>query len=425
MTGPESHGFSRKSLSWIIGLSVGSFALAILLTAFAEDLSRPWSAGADAFSYSALGHRGVVAFLSRMGVQVIVRQSDRLTMAGPQTPLIVAEPPPSAMGLKPEASRLAALADHAKAKSATLIVILPKWLGLPNATKRGWLGAVEPIPPDTLTAVLSPLGSRIATAVRINTTPGDHELACETAWQDTLRVSLTDANLVEPALGIEPLVTCGGRALVAGLRGEEGGPRLILVSDPDIINNQGLGRGDNARVIHDLLVRGLSTRSVVWDETIHGFTRASGFASELFRFPLVMALAHGCLLLGLVLLAGIGRFGKPKPTADAVASGKQTLIDNTAKLMSMAGDTADGLREYFDQTVHAVATHYFLPSSLSEDQLRQRLREIGVARGVGLDIEELGARTRAIFVGPRKDAGAALGIAVRLHRWREEMTHVD
>ena len=80
---------------------------------------------------------------------------------------------------------------------------------------------------------------------------------------------------------------------------------------------------------------------MVFDETIHGFNRTPGLLAEALRFPMVLAVLQGLLLLGLVLWAGMGRFGKPLPAAPGLAAGKEVLIGNTAKLLADGGHAAD------------------------------------------------------------------------------------
>ena len=61
-------GFSRAAIGWIAGLGVASFVLALILTAFGEDLFGKPTPHANSYSRSALGHRGLVELLQSLGV---------------------------------------------------------------------------------------------------------------------------------------------------------------------------------------------------------------------------------------------------------------------------------------------------------------------------------------------------------------------
>src|ERR1700709_288782 len=110
----------------------------------------------------------------------------------------------------------------------------------------------------------------------------------------------------EPSPASEPVVACAGGILIA-----RRAPRTFLIADPDLLNNQGLGRAGNAEAVYQLLVQNVATTGLVFDEAIHGFDRVPGLLAESLRFPLVLGVLQSLLLLGAVLWAGMGRFGKP------------------------------------------------------------------------------------------------------------------
>jgi hypothetical protein len=428
----ERGGFSRKTLGWIIGLSVGSFVLAIVLMAFADDLGEPVSAGADAFSRSAIGHRAALELLRRTGVEVVVRQSERPPRLDPETLLLLAEPftlagiePPSEdelLGEEGAPSRLESAVWLAGEQSAPLALVLPKRTGVPSPYNPRFVADVLPVSHSAIRDTLDALGPAAAglDIVRPRQTT---ELRCRTSRSEELRVSLNRPQLLEPSDRLEPVVTCAGNILVARLLEDGNAAGSFIVSDPDLFNNQGLGKSDNARLFHATVTGSLGASRVVVDETIHGFLRNSGMLAELFGFPLVLVLGHGVLVLGLVLWAGLGRFGKPLAPAPALGSGKEVLIDNTAKLMNVARQTARILPRYFEQTVRTVAAHYYLPADLPEPVLLSRLQKIGNARGLDFDLAK--ARKEATRLAGRKHRPhEAVKLAQRLHRFRQEMLDV-
>jgi hypothetical protein len=176
---------------------------------------------------------------------------------------------------------------------------------------------------------------------------------------------------------------------------------VVLIADPDLLNNHGLGHGGNAAAVYRLFSRTLAARGVVFDETVHGYNRTPGLLAEALRFPLVLAVLQGLLLLGLVLWAGMGRFGKPLPAARGIAPGKEALIANTAELLAAGGHAAESVARYFQQTTRAVAVHYFLPPDLPETERLARLQRLAAGHGSALNLAALESDIRRLPEGHR------------------------
>jgi hypothetical protein len=407
-------GFSRRTIGWIAGIAVVSFLASALLSVYGRDLiPKPFS-GANTFSDSALGHRALAELLEALGLGVFPRQSFGGGALGPERPLILAEPD-SNLG------RLASLRKEAKDRNAPLVVVLPKWRpGPPRKDRPEWLESVKLMPESQILRVAEALGDDVPDNLDLRLVSGD-KLGCGVGREGGLAVSISDAYLLVAHPGLDPVVSCRGGSLIARLKAE--GPAVYLISDPDLLNNHGLGRGANAEVIHSFLVRELGARGVVFDETIHGFVRDTGLLAEALRFPLVFGLLQGMVLLGVVLWAGMGRFGKPLPAPSPLGAGKEILIDNTAKLLTNGGHSEDSLAQYFRQTTRAVAAFYFLPPDLPEPERLARLQKLTGARRRGFDLAEMERSIWKLPLGPR-GAEQAARIARRLYEWRLEMTNV-
>jgi hypothetical protein len=405
-------GFSRRALAWIVGTVAVSFIAAVLFGVYGADLERRPRPGANTFSHSALGHRALAELLRSLGLGVLSRQSPAGGDAGPQRPLVAAEP-----GFGTNSGRLRELFGEAQRRGAPLLLVLPKWLaGGPQKDKPDWLRSVDLLDPQDVRRVIQALGDDELRDVLPQQLAGTG--SCSAPWGPA-GVELAPAQLLAPSGVLEPVVGCAGGWLVAKTRTK---PPVFLIADPDLLNNYGLGRGDNATVVVRLLTEVLGAKGVVFDETVHGFLRTPGLLAEALRFPLSLGVLQSLLLLGIVLWAGMGRFGKPLPAAPALAAGKEVLIDNTAKLLASGGHAGDSLARYFRQTTRAVAAWYFLPSDLPASERLARLQRITDARGGGLSLVELEQSIRRLPEG-RSGGEPAAALARRLHQWRVEMTH--
>jgi hypothetical protein len=360
------------------------------------------------------------------------RQSWGVGGAGPHAPLVLAEPDVvSGLESGPPAllERIGNLRDEAKRAEAALVLVLPKWRGEPRDDRPGWLGRVSWRPAQEVFQVLGALGDPALAGLSLSRRDrGEVSLECTAGWPDAparFAVSLSYPQLLPATPALEPVVTCGDNLLVGRRAASSAGPEIFVIADPDLLNNQGLARGDNAALAGQLFVRGLEARGVVFDETIHGFLRSRGLLAEAFRFPLLPAVLQTFVLVGIVLWAGMGRFGKPLPAAGGLAAGKDVLIDNTATLLSHGGHAADSLARYHRQTVQSVAAAFFLPPGLPERETQRRLEEIARSRGGRLDLAALERQVERLGDAPTAPAAAvrALRLARRLYRWRQEMTH--
>lgn len=409
-------GYSRRALRWVIGVAVASFLAAILLTAFGPELAPAPSAGADSFSYSALGHHGLVELLRGAGLTVVARTVPGGAGGGPRWPVILAEPDPSRVegGLAGHLDRLIAGAQE---DGGAAVVVLPKWQARPSSTRPGWVEEVATRPTDEIVHELRTLAPTWFSALELRR--GDTTGLATCHWAATgLDVSIhrSVAQSVAPTGGFDPILTCPEGLLVAR-KGD-----VWVIADPDLVNNHGLAHPENAAAILQLLKEHpyLQARGATFDETIHGFTWSDSLLAEAFRFPLWPATFQAALLLGLVLWAGMGRFGKPLPATRGLAAGKDLLIENTAALLGAGGHLADSLQRYHRQTVAAVAAALALPAGLSEPEMLAALVRIGQRRGCRHDPHRLAQRIGALSGRPDA-ARRALEIARDLHTWRQEM----
>jgi hypothetical protein len=447
-------GFSRRVVAWMAGVAGVSLLASVWISAFGADLGQRNTARPSTWSEGALGHRALFELLAAEGIGVVARQSRAALGIGPRRPLVLAEPDPDA-----DAERRGGVRRlrgggssnpyelDALARQAAVVLVLPKWRGEPDPRHPGWVFGVELLPEaEVLGRIERTLNVMPAEGLQVRRLAagggGDGELGCRLesgsdgdpdaaeSWAPS--VDLAPAQLLAPHAALRPVVACRGGWLAALRPASEAAPAMLLIADPDLLNNQGLGRSDHAALVVRLLAIELHARGVVFDETIHGYHRAAGLLAEALRMPLLPATLHSLLVAGLVLWAGTGRFGKPLP-APRPPAGKAVLIDNTAELLVRGGHVADSLAQYYRFTVRAVAAHFFLPPDLSPEALAARLAQLaplppaagGRAGRAGAGelaaIERRVSRLGAAAPGRRAEERAA-ALARSLYRWRSEMT---
>lgn len=396
--------FSRHALAWLIGIGACSLCAAFALAIFGGDIRPGGSAGADTFSHSAIGHRGIVELLEDLGVPVFVSRHASGARASGEAVLVVAEP---LIGDDDEARAVAlrtAIRD-----SGFALVVLPKWYGTPDPLRRGWLREVDLLGVDELGPLLLALGidTELLRPAAVDAAATTYGPAPE----------LPTPQLLAPSDDLVPLIAFPQGVLLG--RRELDGAELWILSDPDLLANHGLGLAGNAVLAVGIIdALRASEKGVVFDETLHGYEKAPSIWRELFDFPIAPATLHAALVLALLIWAAAGRFGAPHTPPAVIEPGKGVLIHNTASLLRVGGHTEHALRCYLLHTIAEVRAALHVPEQLSGASLHDWLDRIGRSREAHDTIATL-ERT----VGSAASAGsrAAVNAAGVIHRWKKEM----
>jgi len=408
-------GFSRRTATWLVAVSAVSLASAILLAIFGDVVHTAQSAGADSFSRSAIGHRGLVELLRGLDLPVLVSEHDTASKLPDDATLVVLEPLVVEQG-----TRSGALADMIAASSRALVV-LPKWYGEDDPTNPSRLVRVALVPDEEIEPILRALGIGDGRLVR-RPRGGPVPLEGDALGLDPLPpADLVGPQLIQSEL-IEPVLWTGAGVLVGEV--EIGDATVWVLSDPDLLSNHGLGRGDNAVLALSLVLALRGERgALVIDETLHGFRSEPSIWRVLFEFPLVLATIQVLLAVALLLWAATGRFGRPAPPAPPVAPGKEFLIENTAALLRFGGHAGFALRRYLATSVQEVARALHAPPGLDLTGTARWLDRVAEGRGLALRLAELEREVGEAGKARGERARRMVDTARRIHRWRQEMTH--
>lgn len=408
----EATVFRRRTVLVLASVATVSFLAFLLALIFQDDLAEVRSVDPNSFSRSALGHEAFVETLRELDVPVIVSRHTTGRKLADRSVLVLAEPP------RPEedTQQVRDLRSLIRGSTRTLLV-LPKREGFRSRDDPGWVASTHLVPRHEVARVLEILGID-AKVVRPGST---------TEWAAAPGIDAVP-DLTEPQLltceGLRPLVSCREGVLAAFVESARASGRLLVVSDPDLIATHGLGRGDNAAAAVRILERLREGRGVVvFDETLHGFAIERGRMTELFRFPLVLAVLHGLVVVVVLLWAGMGRFGAPAEPPPRFGAGKEALIENTAELLRRGGHAGRMLRRYLDMTVRDVAdTLHAPPETQTGDRLRW-LQRIGAERGISRSLESVSSEVLVRARERRIDPSRLVATARCVHHWKTEILH--
>ncbi len=406
MTAPR---FRQATVARLVVLAAISFAATVVLSLFGNDLSGTHSYRADSYSRSAIGHQAMVETLRGLGLPVVVSRHRGTAQAGGSTLLLLLEPE----SFSEDSGQI--LSD-ALADAGDALLVLPKWIGVPRRGNPAWVGEVLPVPEVRIERLL--LGVEVeGTVVHV---PGGE--GC--VWQTGpfgYAPFLSNAQLLRSE-DVIPIIARDEGILLGEIPREEG--HLWVLSDPDLLSNHGLTKGDNARLLAAVIQRFLTPGGVVViDETLHGYVASASIWRELLRFPLVLTTIQALLAGALLLWMAVLRFGSPAPHDVGAGPTKEYLIENTADLLLQGGQGAHTLRRYFQTSLQEVAHRLHAPPTLPVEALTGWLEAAGTARGVSTRLGDLGRRIEEAAAAGTGDTEVLVRLAGDVYTWRKEMMH--
>lgn len=400
--------FSTSTVLWLASVGVVLLLLSIVFggsrvdhTLFKERF------GPGAFSTSAVGYAGLYGTLRRAGWPV--RRGVRIVSATSGDALLVLAEP------IPRHTPRERIEEYARA--GKMLVVLPKWRGAGDPENATWVTEVDPVPLSSAQAVL-----RLTPAVGV---------VARSEWPETWSVN---------ALGVPPygegmaqLVRSRTMRPIVGsadgiLVGETvvDGRTVWVLSDPDVMANHGIVRGDNMEFMLALFETLAGTDAadgppaVVFDEAVHGIEEYLGSPARLLvRFPYSVVSVLVCVAAALLILSGSERPGGSERSAPGF--GKTALIDNSARLLERSGHRMKTVRSYIDMTMRLVAAEMHAPPGLEDLELAKWLDATPRARRKGVScmaILNVAARSE---ISEDSRFAQMLECAHDIHVWKGEM----
>ncbi|ODN71642.1 hypothetical protein [Methylobrevis pamukkalensis] len=213
---------------------------------------------------------------------------------------------------------------------------------------------------------------------------------------------------------------------------ETDGPAHVLVlSDPDLLDNWGLARGDNAQIASDL-VAGLAEEGAIvvdnttWNWTIDGWTppeRSWADLARFFAFPLSLLWAGFLALAVLVLWRAAVRDGPPIPEDDdGLRPSKTVSVAARARLLRLSGRDAALVRLHVQDRMQALAADLLGPRRGAGSSASGELGRV-LARRDPAAAAELAALSAADAIPDGTPSVDLLAIVDRLETLTEKVLH--
>jgi hypothetical protein len=394
--------FSKTTLWVVISVAIISLVTTVVLTVLGSDPGDKTSAGSDGYSKSAIGHRALIELLGKLDVPVVVSRNNS-SAKSEKGLLIIAEPKQS----EKEAERLRALVLAAP----NILVVLPKWYGFVGH-KREWIASADMLPKTDVVDVLHEIGVDVSNDPLMRT-------PLPIAWRTRdgyPRPSIQHPQAIAIDV-IEPVIDDGTHALLGHFEHE--GKQIWVLADPDVLNNAGLRKPENAALAIMLIDKLRDGGPVVFDETVHGHVQTPSLLRVLFGFPLVLATIQVLVCALLAIWAAMVRFGPRRAAPPPLAPGKDFLIENTAALLRYGGHHVDALQRYLAATVVQVRQTLHAPDHLGPSALGEWFERVRLLRGGTIGLFDLEKQVGSAAAHPQR----VVELADLVYRWRMEMTH--
>lgn len=337
--------FSLRAVLAILIVGTLAFLLTLYFIGVGEVGSDRNSDGGHGGGKGLNGYAALVRLLESSGREVeLSRNAGKLSARG----VLVLTPPHSADG-----KQLAEVVTRRRAIGPTLI-ILPKWHAAraPDArkdAKDGWVilsGAGSPGWKgfaDNITVSLGKTGGWRSGALagklpdRRNVQSGDGGEALVPLVRSDDRTRILAAYLVDQ--GHYPALNA-----MAGADPALGGDKdylqpVIFVFEPDLLDNYGMARRENA-LLADRLITAASGREslpVIFDLSLNGLGASLNLLTLAFTPPFLAATL--CLIIAgiVVVWRALRRFGAARAEGRPIALGKRQLVVNSAGLIRRTG----------------------------------------------------------------------------------------
>lgn len=407
--------FSRRVIIMFVAAMSTMFALSIIISANEDASQMGNGAGPGVYSTSAVGYAGFYNLLRALDIKTSASERDPLSDAGYRGTLIVAEPMMQRLASGESASAMKLL------DARRLLLVLPKWEWTRDGKKPEWVAEMTPAPRGEAELVLglAALGSTVSRQA-----PPDVWPVNEIGYAPRIDGA---AQLVRLSDGMRAIVGNDENALVAEFT--EDGRTVWVLSDPDVMSNHGIMKGNNGAFMVSLVEKLSSIGNadyrkkptIVFDETVHGYlAQADSVLKMMLAPPFAVVTALLVLSTLMLLLAGFSRFGAPVAPKPVLDFGKEQLIDNCARLLDYGGHHAVVLDKYVRMTINSAARTLHAPGGLNGGRLAEWADTVGRSRGTSESCAAL-LRDLSNASDGRADISRLTELARRAHKWKGEI----
>lgn len=201
-------------------------------------------------------------------------------------------------------------------------------------------------------------------------------------------------------------------AIVADARVGKG--RVVLLTDPYVVANNGISQGDNVILALNLLSE-RPAGTIAFDEYHHGYgasTTGEGLMSYFRGTPVPWMMVQAALVAVLVVYSRGRRFGRPLPLKRERRTTNLEFVSSMANITRLARASDLAMENIYAEFRKRLCRFGGVPSRVSNEKL-----SVAVARRSKLDARELGtllARCEEISKGEQVSESELLKLVTRI-----------
>jgi hypothetical protein len=199
-----------------------------------------------------------------------------------------------------------------------------------------------------------------------------------------------------------------------------GSGRVILLSDPYVVANNGISQADNVLLALNLF-RVRPDGVIAFDEYHHGYgrTEQGGIISYFRGTPVPWMMAQGCLIAALAVYTYGRRFARPLPLRRERRTTNLEFVSSMASIIRLARATDLAMRNVYMEFRKRLCRYSGLPSNAQTSKLAQ-----AVARKAGLEQAELGRlldRCEKVALGEEVSDAELLSLTTRIRNIESQL----
>ncbi len=392
--------FSDRARTLVIVVAMLSLFGTIGALVFGRQFAPPPAEPRDSYGRGALGHRAWLETMRALDVRVVRwTQPDYTNVSAP---LFFIEPDRAETEASGQTLRIADIVNERTAAGRITVLVLPKWT-------IGMIGLVGPELPALLRQLLdgTPLGQ-----AQVHWPPA---ISRERVAIDTAPGLLGPRHLELPW----PQTMTNATAVVEGPDGafiaRDSTSRFFVISDPDLLHNFDVQRADHAALSRDFISLALHADTIVVDEIFHEHIETRTLSELFARFPGILALAHGGIVILIVLLMGRKRFGPPAVEAAPYGRGPREVIEVAAGVLASGQKVERLAPRYIEHVILDTHRRLGLAEGKTIAQKAVAIDHVAQRRGLTPDAERLLANAASA------SRDTALALANRANRFRASL----
>lgn len=392
--GADSVGlFPRRRLIITISLAVIGLLIAVLSSVFDDDKNNA-APDATLSSESAIGHKALLTMLDELQLG-----NDALF-----NPLFGNFSNGLTLFLEPNPSEIAPQDLQRRYVGEAVLVVLPKWLAVPDPEKPRHIQAAAWM-------------ERKAVQELARTVAGDVEIIRSSEIADfpkndfKVQPLLTRPQLMRSAK-LTPLIARTDGVLLGSIK--RGKTVVYILSDPDLLNNHGLIKGNNAALVVRIVDKARSKGSLNFDGSVQKMRGAISLWRQLFLPPLLGLLLLSVASVCMLIWHAAQRLMPPRKLDFGLASGKIGLVENSAALFDSVEHRGFLKQRYLDSAVAEIGGAVPSVMRTAGDARRRILDQLSESKAA---TDSFTALQNLIGV----DSVSASIAARRIHVWKQEI----